>query len=379
MRQTSIEAALDDIVDKIYGAVGDAPLWQETAGDIATWAGAVSCSLQIRRGNAAKVIAAAGYRDFGSAVYERDYAHKDVRARLLMSLPADEAHLLHHYIPQDEFLKSEYYNEFFRHVTGGHWRGAASWLTLGVDMRLGISIHRSIASDPDDIKQIRILRHLGPHLRRAGRLHMKLNDIELRLGQLSSALDHVEQPAILVDRTGRVMLMNGAAQPLFRAPHALGVDAGGRISLKSADETRNLRHAIELASSQPAEDEGRRNVEIVVNNNTDGCRLALSVLALGGGKSNVLIDQGSVMLIAKEFALQQISLAALQQAFGLTPAESRLTGMLAGGSSLRQASETLSVSYWTVMTHVKSCYQKTGTHRQAELVALAIRVGSSKA
>lgn len=261
-------------------------------------------------------------------------------------------------------------------MTGGYWRGAASWLTLGVDMRVGIAIHRSIASDPDDIKQIRILRHLGPHLRRAGRLRMKLNDVELRLGQLSSALDRDGRP---LDRTGRVMLMNGAAQPLFRAPHALGIDAGGRIALKSADETRNLRHAIELASSQPAQDEGRRNVEIVVNNNTDGCRLALSVLALGSGKSNVLIDQGSVMLIAKEFALQQISLAALQQAFGLTPAESRLTGMLAGGSSLRQASETLSVSYWTVMTQVKSCYQKTGTHRQAELVALAIRVGSSKA
>ena len=376
MRHISAEIALNDIVDKLYGAVGEAPLWQEVAGDIAILAGAVSCSLQIRRGDQAKVLAAAGYQDFEPAVYELDYAHKDVRARMLMNLPGDEVHLLHHHIPQRAFLKSTYYNEFFRHVTDGHW-SAASWLTLGADARLGIGVHRSVASDPDDAKQIRILRHLGPHLRRAGRLHMKLNDIELRLGQLSAALDHVQQPAILADRTGRVMLMNCAAEPLFNAPHALAIDTGGRIALKSADETRNLWHAI-AAAARPAADDARRNVEIVVNNNAPGQRLALSVLALGGGKSPALTDQGSVMLIAKEFALQQISLAALQQAFGLTPAEARLTGMLAGGSSLRGASETLGVSYWTVMTQVKSCYQKTGTHRQAELVALAIGVGSTR-
>jgi len=32
-----------------------------------------------------------------------------------------------------------------------------------------------------------------------------------------------------------------------------------------------------------------------------------------------------------------------------------------------------------MMSQVKSCFQKTGTHRQAELVALAIRLGSDRA
>lgn len=273
---------------------------------------------------------------------------------------------------QELFLKSDYYNEFFRHVSDGYW-SAAAWLTFEPDAMLGIGIHRAKGADPDDQSQIRILHDLGPHLTRAGRLIMKLNDIELRLGQLSSALDHMKQPAIVVGSNGRVIIMNSAAETLFSQPDTFTIDGGGKIALKSTIETRNLHQAIQLASRNPAQD-GKPAPEIVINNSNEGKRMTLSVLPLSKGKEGGKTD--SVMLLLKEFALERMSLETLQQAFGLTPAETRLTALLANGSSLRQASESLGVSYWTVMTQVKSCYQKTGTHRQAELVSLALRVAT---
>lgn len=60
----------------------------------------------------------------------------------------------------------------------------------------------------------------------------------------------------------------------------------------------------------------------------------------------------------------------LQQEYHLTPAEASVTIRLAAGASLRAASKQLNISIWTARSHLRSIFQKTNTHRQAELVAL---------
>ena len=58
----------------------------------------------------------------------------------------------------------------------------------------------------------------------------------------------------------------------------------------------------------------------------------------------------------------------LENRFGLTPAQARLAIHLVEGNSLRSSAKALGVKYETVRTYLKSVFQKTGTHRQAELV-----------
>jgi DNA-binding CsgD family transcriptional regulator len=81
------------------------------------------------------------------------------------------------------------------------------------------------------------------------------------------------------------------------------------------------------------------------------------------------------MILGREFVPATVSVDTLRSAFGLSAAEARLLSLLATGATLRQAAEIVGVSYSTVMSQIKSCFQKTGTHRQAELVALAVRLG----
>jgi DNA-binding CsgD family transcriptional regulator len=190
---------------------------------------------------------------------------------------------------------------------------------------------------------------------------MDLTDIELIFGQLSTALDGIAEAAILVGSNGRVMVMNDVAESLFQPDSILTMDDGGKIALRSSRDTLHLHTAIQSASH------ARKSGEIVVNNIEADRRVMLSLLPLAAGRNQ------PVMLTLKALTVERVSLEALQQAFGLTPAELRLTALLANGASLKQAAETLGVSYWTVVTQVKSCYQKTGTHRQAELVSLALR------
>ena len=65
-------------------------------------------------------------------------------------------------------------------------------------------------------------------------------------------------------------------------------------------------------------------------------------------------------------------IAPLQIRYGLTPSESRLALRLATGESLRVAAAALDISYETARTTLKRVFEKTGTHRQTELVIVIL-------
>jgi DNA-binding CsgD family transcriptional regulator len=66
-------------------------------------------------------------------------------------------------------------------------------------------------------------------------------------------------------------------------------------------------------------------------------------------------------------------IAFLKDRFDLTPAESRLVARLMTGESLRSCAKALGIKYETLRSQLKSVFQKTKTHRQAELVMVVIR------
>jgi DNA-binding CsgD family transcriptional regulator len=61
----------------------------------------------------------------------------------------------------------------------------------------------------------------------------------------------------------------------------------------------------------------------------------------------------------------------LKTRFGLSPAEARLAALLFAGASLQSCAKALGIKYETARSYLKSVFQKTGTHRQAELVLTA--------
>jgi DNA-binding CsgD family transcriptional regulator len=63
---------------------------------------------------------------------------------------------------------------------------------------------------------------------------------------------------------------------------------------------------------------------------------------------------------------------------GLTAAEGRLVSQLADGADLAEAAEQLGISVHTARSQVKSVFAKTDTHRQVELVSLAVRIGAHR-
>src|SRR3954452_22996897 len=64
----------------------------------------------------------------------------------------------------------------------------------------------------------------------------------------------------------------------------------------------------------------------------------------------------------------------LQKIFGLTPNEARLAAAMAGGESLEEIAGATNVTVNTLRKQLASIFEKTGTHRQSELVALLARL-----
>lgn len=60
--------------------------------------------------------------------------------------------------------------------------------------------------------------------------------------------------------------------------------------------------------------------------------------------------------------------------YGLKPTEARLVVALSAGDSIKEAALRLGMTEQTVRTYVKRIMQKTGTHRQVDLIQL-IRSG----
>jgi len=70
--------------------------------------------------------------------------------------------------------------------------------------------------------------------------------------------------------------------------------------------------------------------------------------------------------------------AHLEERFHLTRAEGRVVRRLVAGRSLHDIAKELGVGTETVRTHTKRAMAKTDTHRQAELVALVLRLGGAR-
>lgn len=64
--------------------------------------------------------------------------------------------------------------------------------------------------------------------------------------------------------------------------------------------------------------------------------------------------------------------AAISRMFGLTPTEARVAQALAQGRSRAEIANDFGISATTVAFHMRNIFQKTGTGRQAELVALLL-------
>ena len=180
-----------------------------------------------------------------------------------------------------------------------------------------------------------------------------------RLAALGQCLlQRLETPLVVTDAEGAVLEANPAATRRIERCDGLWLDAGGRLAL------RQLGRWIPISRWQ-SELAGGRELTLPLEGEGGGQQITLRALNLGDAEH---AHGGWVLATIERVVVTRTD--AMRRRFRFTRTQARLAEMLCQGMRPTLAAEQLGVKISTVRTHVGQMYEKTGTHTQAQLVAL---------
>lgn len=205
-----------------------------------------------------------------------------------------------------------------------------------------------------------------PHLQRAVAISRIFEVRKVEASVFRVVLDQLRTPAFIVDGAMKLLFANAAGD---RALHDGGALRVRDLVLSGGDRDALVRDAVGRAASGARGADGATGLPLWDSN---GHLCALHVLPLRCGLERFSRESGAASLFLTSPETNGDGVAQLvSAAFGLTAAEGRVFAQVAGGGTIKKAAEELGMQQSTARTHLLRVFNKTGTHRQAELVRLA--------
>ncbi len=183
-------------------------------------------------------------------------------------------------------------------------------------------------------------------------------------------LDRIAVGVALVDMAGAVVWSNRYLRDISAQNDGLTI-AAGRLRVGDPARAAALAAIIERTRARRGDGGDRVAAVLAVGRGRDTRPYLVTALPLAHGSPVSGGDQGIIAVLAADPS-RRVTLPSrdLEDLFGLTPAESQVAALLAGGDRLDVAAEKLRVTTGTARTHLKHIFDKTGTGRQSELARL---------
>jgi DNA-binding CsgD family transcriptional regulator/PAS domain-containing protein len=375
-RETAMDAeALSALIGAIYDCAVDPDRWTDTIGRICSALDLVASQLYLFDRAEGRNLFARGWGEAPEATrritefYAADAAALQMATLARWSGDMDDPMVLSRDVPA-EFAASRVTREWARPL------GYCDGITLVVlqdGPRIGFfaaTRHESVGLVTE--REVRLMRLLAPHIRRAVAIGNLLDMRALQAATLEQTLDAVASGICIVDAAGTVLHANAAAERMFGGEGPVRRQ-NGRLAAARPQATQALLAAIGRAAAAEAE-AARPGVGIPLGDPLEAPAVA-RVLPLGGGEARRgLLPQAAAAVFVAAGAGAAPDLPAIAAQFGLTAAEQRLLGLLLSGATLADAAQALGITLATAKTHLARLFGKTGTSRQADLLALAWRL-----
>lgn len=367
------EQTLVELVGLAYDAAGDAAQWTpflERLGQVlkTPWCVFHVHDLARRQCDVAGVI---GFDPAFVRSYEEHYVSTNVffihgKHQLVPGNVCTEAALC----PDDVLFRSEFYNDWL--FPQGMLRGLNATVLSDRSLVSLVGLIRDRGIAPPDEQDVALLQALMPHLQRAVQLHQRLTELAVLEQATKDALDQWALGVIFLNGQGGVVLLNRAAEDITAKDDGLSVGPEGLRTSRS-DETAQLRKLVGEAlqsRNKPFRDPGGE----MLLSRTHSERPLHVLVAPCVPKPGPRSPRGAecIVFVSDPDAAGEIDEQRLRRLYGLTPAESRLAGLLARGQDVKHISSELDVTLNTTRTHLKSVLRKTNTKRQTELAALIL-------
>ena len=179
---------------------------------------------------------------------------------------------------------------------------------------------------------------------------------------------------ILASADRRIVYVNDAADTLMRASNGLYCERNC-ISAGDFATSRKLQSLITAASRQT--DQSVHGGSLIFRDEDGMASLVVHVVPVCPNSGFVPPGKefpiaGLVIVDCKRRITDRINVFA--HLFGLTSAEARVVSQLVSGGGLTKAASHLNIARSTARFHLTNILEKTGTHRQAELVRVYYEV-----
>lgn len=240
--------------------------------------------------------------------------------------------------------------------------GMGAMLRRHADGRVALAcLVRAAGRAPYAEPELRVLRTLLPHLRRALQIEERLRDVRARRRLSEGLLERLGVAAALVDGGGRLIWVNRPCAALLRSPGPLEASRGHLV----AAEGDELRRAIAEATHPKK----ARGGLLRVGDGPDGLGVTLWPVPPDEGERG----PGHALVVVKPVGGgRRLSVEVVADLHGLTRTEATVAVALAEGADVRRIAGERGVSSETVRSQVKAVLAKTGCTRQAELVRLLL-------
>jgi DNA-binding CsgD family transcriptional regulator len=234
-----------------------------------------------------------------------------------------------------------------------------------------VAAYRTYAKGDFTAAEMRLFAGLIPHLQRAVQLQLRLAGLDGLPEGSAEILNRLVQGVILVDGEARVIFANRAAESILRAGRGLLLGRDG-LCAEILGETRRLRRLV-AECAEPRPELGGAGGRLRLSRE-DGLPLIVLVAPHRGRFGWIdVVRPRAILFITDPEATPGVRRQWMREDFGLTPAETAVAAEVLAADGLQAAAGRLGISLETARTHLAHVFDKTGTHRQAELVRLLLQ------
>lgn len=260
--------------------------------------------------------------------------------------------------------RSEIYNELVR-PANGFYAMSVQHNTTAAPFHLITCRRRNVGAFAPD--EVRLMETMIPHVVTAIELQHRVSSAELRADGLASVIEKMADGAIVLDEAQQPLLFNARAMEILDQNDGLLL---GRSGLRAATAalTEQLQDAI-ITVGTSATSDGKR---IYLPRPSARLPLLLHIAPIWRlhAAEPGLRTPRTVIFIREPDAALKINIAALGDVFRLTPRESEIAELVAGGTNVECIAKRFDLTTGTVRFNLKRIFDKTGVRTQAALGAL---------
>jgi DNA-binding CsgD family transcriptional regulator/PAS domain-containing protein len=373
MQQASVER-FSDLIGGIYDCVIAPERWAEVLDEICTELGFATGALSIASLTNMKAIVNAvsgsnlAQMTQNAIGYGADIIELWGGAERIAQYPLGEPIVQSQAVPEEIISANRYYREWA--IPKGLFDAVAVGLVRDRAMVGNAIFSQHESAGAIDDAQLSGLRLLAPHIRRAVTISNLFDLKAVEAATFAATVEALTIGVVLADEDAKIVHANAAAETMLAAGDPI-LTHHGRIAVQSATTTTSLQSAI----AQAAKDEaalGQKGIGIPILR-PSGDPLVIHVLPLRRSPVRARLAQraAAALFVTLASGPPQMSHAALDQLYDLTPAEIRIFELICEGHTRDAISGLLGVSVATVKSHLLHVFEKTGCRRQVDLVRLA--------